>query len=183
MSGVPPIASAFGHCITTKGATSGHHCNAGNFFVCHQLFDHLVGDREQPPAKPPPSRLIDISRRLCRSDEQQLISRPCGGNPLRPTLATNRVMDGGFSCGLEPSDRGVCHEVANLSDCHRTDPRVARVRQRRDGGRHPHQASTRHVQVSQHRPAPRVAARSGATGTRYGYDGPSVDPAAPAFKP
>jgi hypothetical protein len=35
-------------------------------------------------------------------------------------------------------------------------------------------ANTRHVQVSQHRPAPRAAARSGATGTRYG--GPSVDP-------
>jgi hypothetical protein len=34
-------------------------------------------------------------------------------------------------------------------------------------------ASTRHVQVSQHRPAPRVAARSRATG----YGGPSVDPA------
>jgi hypothetical protein len=38
-------------------------------------------------------------------------------------------------------------------------------------------ANTRHVQVSQHRPAPRVAARSRATGTRYGYGGLSVDPA------
>jgi hypothetical protein len=40
-------------------------------------------------------------------------------------------------------------------------------------------AKARHVQVSQHRAAPRVAARSRATGTRYdyGHGGPSVDPA------
>src|SRR5580700_9339026 len=42
-------------------------------------------------------------------------------------------------------------------------------------------ASTRHVQASQHRPAPRVAMRSRATGTGYGYGygygGPSVDTA------